>query len=172
MYSLCVRENSETEIPENLASGIKKMLHDDPSLPIKLAGNVLSFAEYTIGSIQVGEYNIEIQPRNPVFTLEVVFEMLLYESLNNFDENYLSSGFGDNQSFGISSITSQFYYECVKLLDFGLTGGFVSEEKTGTPGLHLLATSQWLSFSPGSSPTATPGSTTPFRKCSPAPSDV
>lgn len=131
MYSLCVRENSEIEVPEDLASGIKKMLHDDPSLPIKLAGNVLSFTEYTIGSIQVGEYNIEIQPRNPVFTLEVVFEMLLYESLNNFDENYLSSGFGDNQSFGISSITSQFYYECVKLLDFGLTGGFVSEEKTG-----------------------------------------
>lgn len=131
MYSLCVRENSETEISEDLATGIKNMLHDDPSLPIKLSGNVLSFTEYTIGSIRVGEYNIEIQPRNPVFTLEVVFEMLLYESLNNFDESYLSSGFGENQSFGISSITSQFYYECVKLIDFGLTGGFVSEEETG-----------------------------------------
>ena len=57
--------------------------------------------------------------------------MLLFESLNNFDENYLSSGFGDNQSFGIAAITSQFYYECVKLVDFGLTGGFTSEKKYG-----------------------------------------
>ena len=106
MYSLYMRENSELEIPEELTISIKEMLHDDPSLPIKLSDNILSFAEYTIGSIQVCDYNIEIQPRNPVFTLETVFEMLLYESLNNFDENYLSSGFGDNQSFGISSITS------------------------------------------------------------------
>lgn len=131
MYSLSMRENSELEIPDELVEDIKNMMNDDPNLPIRLSGNVLSFAEYTIGSIKVGDYNIEIQPRNPVFTLESVFEMLLYESLNNFDENYISNGFGDNQSFGISSITSQFYYECVKLIDFGLTGGFVSEEKTG-----------------------------------------
>lgn len=131
MYNIRVKENSELEINDELKNEIGKMLQDDSSLPIRLHGNVLSFEEYTIGSIKIGNYNIEIQPRNPVFTLEAVFEMLLYESLNNFDENYLSSGFGDNQSFGISSITSQFYYECVRLTDFGLTGGFVTEEKWG-----------------------------------------
>lgn len=130
MHSIKVRENTECEVDDILKEELHKMMMDDPSLPIHLNGNVLSFDEYTIGSIQVGNYSIEIQPRNPVFTLETVFEMLLFESLNNFEENYLSSGFGDNQSFGISSITSQFYYECTRLVDFGLTGGFITEEKS------------------------------------------
>ena len=44
MYSLYMRENSELEIPEELTISIKEMLHDDPSLPIKLSDNILSFA--------------------------------------------------------------------------------------------------------------------------------
>lgn len=131
MYNIKVRENSELEVNDTLKEAITEMLKDDSSLPIRLNGNILSFEEYTIGSISIGDYNIEIQPRNPVFTLESVFEMLLFESLNNFEENYMSTGFGDNQSFGVSSITSQFYYECVRLVDFGLTGGFVTEERSG-----------------------------------------
>ena len=130
MINLKIKENSEIEIDDTLCDGIKKMILESPSLPIRLQGNTLSFADYTIGSICVGDYNIEIQPRNSVFTLETVFEMLLYESLNNFDDNYLSSGFGDNNSFGVSSITSQFYYECAKLVDFGMTGGFKCFQRT------------------------------------------
>lgn len=131
MINIKIKENTEFEVNDDLREQIQRMIQEDKTLPMRMDGNVLRFDEYTIGSIQIGEYNIEIQPRNPVFTLEAVFEMLLFESLNNFDENYLSSGFGDNQSFGISSITSQFYYECVRLTDFGLTGGFVTEEKWG-----------------------------------------
>ena len=126
-----IKENTELEVSDSIASDINKMLAEDPALPIHLNKNVLSFDEYTVGSIQVGELNLEIQPRNPVFTLEALFEMLLFESMNNFDENYLSSGFGDNNSFGIASITSQFFYECCKLVDFGLTGGFVENTRTG-----------------------------------------
>lgn len=131
MHNIKIRENSELEVDDALKESIKMMLADDATLPMHLSGNILRFDEYTIGSISVGDYNIEIQPRNPAFTLEAVFEMLLFESLNNFEENYMSSGFGDNQTFGISSITTQFYYECVRLVDFGLTGGFVTEERTG-----------------------------------------
>ena len=131
MISISIKENTEYEADDTLKSQLQSMILDDPTLPIHLKGNVVTFDEYTIGSIRVGNYNIEIIPRNPVFTLETVFEMLLFESLNNFDENYMSSGFGDNQSFGVSSIMSQFYYECVKLVDFGLTGGFITEEKSG-----------------------------------------
>lgn len=131
MRKIVIRENTELTVDDDLASAINKMLADDPSLPIKLKNKTVTFAEYTVGSIQVGDANIEIKPRNPAFTLETLFEMLLYETLNNFDENYLSNGFGDNQSFGIAAITSQFYYECLKLIDFGLTGGFVSEKKYG-----------------------------------------
>ena len=126
-----IKENTELEVSDSIASDINKMLAEDPTLPIHLDKNILSFDEYTVGSIQVGELNLEIQPRNPVFTLEALFEMLLFESMNNFDENYLSSGFGDNNSFGIASITSQFFYECCKLVDFGLTGGFVENTRTG-----------------------------------------
>lgn len=131
MYNIKIKENTELEINDELKVEVQNMLQDDKNLPVHLHENILSFDEYTIGALKIGDYNIEIQPRNPVFTLETVFEMLLYESLNNFDENYLSSGFGDNQSFGISSITSQFYYECVRLTDFGLTGDFITENKWG-----------------------------------------
>ena len=131
MRTIVIRENTELPVDDELASAINKMLAEDSTLPIKIKDHTVSFADYTVGSLQVGEVNIEIKPRNPVFTLETLFEMLLFESLNNFDENYLSSGFGDNQSFGIAAITSQFYYECVKLVDFGLTGGFTSEKKYG-----------------------------------------
>jgi hypothetical protein len=132
MNNIVIMENSELTVDDGLAKEFRDMLLDDSTLPIKLKNNIVSFSEYTVGSLQVGNVNIEIMPRNPAFTLETLFEMLLFESLNNFDENYLSSGFGDNQSFGISSITSQFYYECLKLIDFGLTGGFVSEKRYGT----------------------------------------
>lgn len=131
MINYKIHENAELELLPELKEKITQMLIDDPSLPMKVRGNVLSFKEYTIGSIQIGAYSIEIQPRNPVFTLETVFEMLLFESLNNFDEQYFSSGYGDDQTFGISSLATQFYYQCIKLLDFGLTGGFVSKEETG-----------------------------------------
>lgn len=131
MVSIKIKENSDLELEPELRDACEKMLEDDNSMPLHIKGNTLCFDKYTIGSLKIGDYNIEIEPRNPVFTLETVFEMLLYESLNNFDENYLSSGFGDNQSFGISSITSQFYYECVRLIDFGLTGGFISEARCG-----------------------------------------
>lgn len=131
MITKIIKENTELEVPDEVASDIHKMLSEDSSLPIHIHNNTLSFDEYTVGSIQVGEFNLEIQPRNPVFTLEVLFEMLLFESMDNFDETYLSSGFGDNNSFGIVSITSQFFYECNRLVDFGLTGGFVEEINTG-----------------------------------------
>lgn len=131
MRNITIKENSEIQIDEETCSLVNKMLVDDPSLPIKLNKEVLSFDEYTVGSLQIGGIHIEITPRNPAFTLESLFEMLLFESLNNFDENYMTTGFGDNQSFGLAAITSQFYYECIKLVDFGLTGGFVKRKEYG-----------------------------------------
>lgn len=131
MKKIVVRENTDIDVPVDLATQIKQMLQEEPQMPLSINNSTLSFQDYTVGSIQIGDYEIEIQPRNPVFTLEALFEMLLYESINNFDENYLSSGFGDNQSFGISSINSQFLLECTKLVAFGMTGGFVEKESDG-----------------------------------------
>lgn len=131
MRNIVIQENSELQVDDYIANSIRSMIQEEPDLPLRINNNILSFNEYTVGAIQVEDVNIEIKPRNSVFTLEVLFEMLLFDSLNNFDENYLSNGFGDNQSFGITSITSQFYYECVKLVDFGLTGDFIKKKCQG-----------------------------------------
>ena len=85
MRTIVIRENTELPVDDELASAINKMLAEDSTLPIKIKDHTVSFADYTVGSLQVGEVNIEIKPRNPVFTLETLFEMLLFESLNNFE---------------------------------------------------------------------------------------
>lgn len=127
MRQITINENDELEVDDATASEIVQMIIEEPSLPISMTNNIVSFDAYTVGTIQVGELGIEIKPRNSVFTLEKLFEMLLYESINNFDEKYVSNGFGDNQSFGFAAVTSQFYFECAKLVKFGLTGDFVSK---------------------------------------------
>lgn len=131
MRNIVIKENTELPIDDETASLVVKMLIDEPELPLSLDGNILQFADYTVGSLTIGDLNIEITPRNHAFNVETIFEMMLYESINNFDESNTSSGFGDNQDFGFSAITSQFYLECSKLVNFGLTGGFVSSIKTG-----------------------------------------
>lgn len=131
MRNIIINENSEIQVDDDTATAIVKMLIEEPDLPMTLNGNILSFEAYTVGAITVGDVNIEIKPRNSAFNSETLFEMMLYESINNFDENNVSKGFGDNQDFGFSAITSQFYLECTRLVNFGLTGGFISEKRSG-----------------------------------------
>lgn len=131
MKKIIIKENTELNIDDETANLVEKMLIEEPELPISLVGNTLRFAEFTVGALTIGTYNIEITPRNPALNVETIFEMMLFESINNFDESNTSSGFGNNQDFGFSAITSQFFLECTKLVNFGLTGGFVSSMKTG-----------------------------------------
>lgn len=131
MQVVSINENDNLHIPPEIGSEVIKMLVENPDLPFSYSKGVISFDKYTVGTIQVADLCIEIIPRNPAFKLESMFEMLLYESINNFDESYLSRGFGENQSFGANSVLSQFYYECLNLVKEGLTGGFVTEETCG-----------------------------------------
>lgn len=131
MQNIKIKENSELSVDDNAAIQITKMLIEEPTLPLNIRNNILYFDDYTVGSLTVGDLNIEIIPRNSSFNAETIFEMMLYESINNFDENNESSGFGNNQDFGFSAITYQFFLECSKLTDFGLTGGFVTSKQEG-----------------------------------------
>ena len=131
MKNIVIKENIELPVDDETAASVISMLTVEPDLPLSIKDNVLSFAEYTVGSLKVGDLNIEIQSRNPAFSTSALFEMMLFESLNNFDETNTSSGFGEDYGFGFSAITSQFYLECSKLVEFGLTGGFVTNEKVG-----------------------------------------
>lgn len=131
MRSVTVNENETIELDEGTLAVAKQMIETDRSLPVKLHDHILSFDDYTVGALRIGELNIEVKPRNNSFNLQNIFEMMLYVSTNNFNDNYSAIGFGDNQSFGIFSVSSQFYYECLKLLKFGLTGSFVDDEQVG-----------------------------------------
>lgn len=131
MKHVTIHENESLKVTDTFASEIVKMLLEEPDLPMRYDSGTVSFSDYTVGTVIVGDLVIDIIPRNPSFTLESMFEMLLYDSLSNFEENFLSSGFGENISFGVSAVASQFYCESVKLVEYGITGSFLANEKCG-----------------------------------------
>lgn len=131
MRNVVIKENTELNVDDETAAHVISMLVEEPDLPLSIKNNTITFADYTVGSLCVGELNIEIKSRNEAFTTEILFEMMLFDSVTNFDDTSTAAGFGENQDFGFSAITSQFYLECSKLVDFGLTGGFIKKEKTG-----------------------------------------
>ena len=57
MRTIVIRENTELPVDDELASAINKMLAEDSTLPIKIKDHTVSFADYTVGSLQVGEVN-------------------------------------------------------------------------------------------------------------------
>ena len=57
-----------------------------------------------------------------IFTLKTYFEMILFTDFEKFEPKLLASTYEQTQSFGISSVASQFCRICTELLKFGLTG--------------------------------------------------
>lgn len=131
MINYTIVENTPLRIDGKMKAAVQSVLAEEPNLPINIVGDLLSFADYTIGSVQFGDYNIEIRPRNPAFTLDVAFEMLLFDSLDNFDRKLISTGFGSNSYFGADTIASQFCIICRELVRIGITGGFLSARTYG-----------------------------------------
>lgn len=65
----------------------------DATLPFNLIDNTLIFDEYVIGSIQVGDITLNIQPQEQAFDLNNVFEMIVYTDFSFLKEDEIS-GFG------------------------------------------------------------------------------
>ena len=86
---------------------------------------MLSFDEYTVGQLTLGDLTINILPRNPALKLSNYFEMLTYiEHEFNFDLKSL--GFKDDGfEFNLADLSQGFFKICSNLINFGLTGVFI-----------------------------------------------
>lgn len=116
-------ENEDAVLDEESIAIAEKMKSKNPNLPFEVKDDRLVFDAYTVGSIQVLDNVINILPRNPVFNLSTIFEMILFSNdiiVNS--ENTVGYEYTDQN--GVWVIPKYFSKACKKLVDFGLTGGY------------------------------------------------
>ena len=115
-------ENCSLTLDEEYAFKLLEILRDNPTLPLKLKNEVLSFDDYTIGEFRIGDLTINIQPRNKAFTLTSFFQILQFLNKPLLDE-LPGYGFDDSHAlFNLKSISKTFCVSIDSLLQFGLTG--------------------------------------------------
>ena len=78
MQLVTLRENTSLKLNDKYLTLIESIIKDNPDIPLKIDREYLIFDEYIVGSLQIEDLKIEIQPRHNVFTAESIFEMLFY----------------------------------------------------------------------------------------------
>ena len=125
---LNIYENEEVALKADAIAVAIDIKKQNPDLPFVVIGDRLKFESYTIGSIRILDNIINIQPRNKVFTLSVLFEMILFN--NNISNSVVdTSGYEYGQNAGLNIFPKYFYNSCKKLVDFGLTGALVTKQE-------------------------------------------
>lgn len=123
-------ENEVITLDSEMIKAAKEIKSLNPDLPFTINNQRLVFNEYTVGSILLLDTLINIKPRNDVFDLKKIFEMILFNH-GIFNDN--SSYEYDYSDSGIDVVFTYFLSHCRKLVNFGLTGGFkVYEECSNT----------------------------------------
>lgn len=125
-YEINVVENQTITLDKELYNKLYDAKSSDATLPFNLIDNTLIFDEYVIGSIQVGDITLNIQPRNKAFDLNNVFEMIVYTDFSFLKEDEIS-GFGFAKGFGVDVLIKQFIADVRSLCNFGLTGNYIQQ---------------------------------------------
>lgn len=126
-----ITENQPIILDERLYTKLYEAKLIDNSLPYKLIDNTLIFDEYIIGSIQIGDITLNVQPRNKAFNLNNLFEMVIYTDFSFLKEEEIT-GFGFSHGFGVDVLIKQFLIDVKSLCDFGLTGNYIQHYVRGT----------------------------------------
>lgn len=130
MKIIPVHENESVQLEKPDIDSASDILEKNPDLPFRVEGSSLNFSPYTIGQIQLKDTLIEISPRNPAFTLENFFEMILFTNSEKFESDIFSSTYKQDSSFGIRSLATHFCDVCDKLLKMGITGHIISRSES------------------------------------------
>lgn len=111
--------NRQAQLDAPDAEIARQMKKKNPGLPFSLSENILRFAEYTVGSLNIGDTQINITTRNAAFTLDKVLQMMLY--IQGVKSNLGATELGVGQS-GISGISFLLLF-CYFAFDmFGMSG--------------------------------------------------
>lgn len=104
-------ENEEAILDEEAIQVAEKMKKKNPNLQFHIEDDRLIFDAYTIGTIQVLDNVINILPRNPIFSLSTIFEMILY-SQDIIVNNESTVGYDYVDQNGVWVIPSYFRSVC------------------------------------------------------------
>ena len=126
LKQIIINENQALSLNEELYSELHEAKLSDQTLPYKMQNSSVVFDDYIVGSIQIGDLIIKIQPRNPAFNLNSFFEMIVYTDFSFLKEDDLT-GFGLSKDFGIEILIKKFIYQTKILCKFGITGDYEHE---------------------------------------------
>lgn len=127
MRIINISENESIKIDDDLIKIVENIKSNNLNLPLYIVDDLLYFKSYTVGSVQILDTVININPRNPVFSLSTIFEMMLY--LDNISINRNTSGYNFTDSSGVTLIPRYFFDLCKNLTNYGLSGGYLKIEK-------------------------------------------
>lgn len=125
-----IEENDSFILEQPYIEIASEILKENPGLPMSLDGDTLRFEDYTVGEIQIGDILITITPRNKALNLGVVFEMAAFVNSNSMLRNFKIPGYEYDYSFGISSVSDNFFKIIYLLLQYGLTGNLYEKRET------------------------------------------
>lgn len=121
--------NRQAQLDAPDAEIARQMKKKNPGLPFSLSENILRFAEYTVGSLNIGDTQINITTRNAAFTLDKVLQMMLYIQGVKSNLGATELGVGQSGISGISLIPALFVRSVKKLTAKGLVGGYKSRQQ-------------------------------------------
>lgn len=122
------KENGELNLDLEITKKLASIKLEYPFLPFTIKNDFIIFNPFIVGSIQLDNINIVINPRHS-YTIKDIFEMKTFLDTEKYDFAQFSSlGFEKNNSFGIEFLIKNFILYLKKLLEFGLTGNYISEK--------------------------------------------
>lgn len=127
---ISIMENDSCPLCDEDLAVAREMISSNPEWKCTIEGNSIQFGQYMIGSVVIGNTQIEIKPRNRAFTLGNYFEMMLYVHTDKFNFSR-TSGYQNTNGFGLNLITTEFLDKCKRLINFGITGSYVTESHQG-----------------------------------------
>lgn len=125
MNKIVIKENEVLQL-DSESIEILRNLKFFEELPIKITENTISFPEYTVGVIKLGDTVIEIHSRNEHLSIQRIFEM---HAFVNSDKSLYKTIEGYNFNLhGVEDILYTLFINlCLSLTKEGVTGTF--EEK-------------------------------------------
>lgn len=124
MRIINIPENSSYTLDESYINEFQVFLNDNKNLPLHLQGKTIIFDSYIIGSINIKDLVINIEPRISKLTSNHYLEMQLYNE--GLLDDRISSQLDENENFGVQeNLVDLFLKNAYELVNGGLEGDFV-----------------------------------------------